>query len=242
MINGLTVCAIVPARGGSKRIPQKNIKLLAGKPLIAYTLEEAKKSKYIDRIVVSTDHEAVAGVAGQWGAETPFLRPAELAADDATDLQVFTHALEWLEQHEYYRPDVVVQLRPTSPLRTAEHIDSAIELLNAHPQADSVRTVAEPDQSPYKMYKLGEGGYLEPLLSVSGVSESFNLPGQSLPRVYKHVGYVDAAWRRTIMEKKQMTGALVLPLILDKAYSGINKPEDWDYYEFLISRLANGSR
>lgn len=236
MIQNYKVFALVLARGGSKRIPKKNIKPLAGKPLIAYSIDEAKKSQYIDRLLTSTDDPEIAAVAKECGSEVPFMRPAELAGDSVTDYPVFMHALEWLKENEGYEPDIIVQLRPTSPLRTVEHIDTAIELLVAHPEADSVRTVTEPDQSPYKMYKVGDTGSLEPLLTIPGVAESFNMPGQSLPKAYKHVGYVDVMWRRTLADKGQMTGSTIVPLVLDKAYSGINKPEDWEYYESIIGR------
>lgn len=236
MIGDKKVLGLVLARGGSKRVPKKNIKELNGKPLIAYTFEAAKQSKYIDRIITSTDSEEIAAISRSCGSEVPFMRPEEFATDTATDFPVFVHALNWLKEHENYMPDIIVQLRPTSPLRRAEHIDDAVKLLSEHPEADSVRTVTEPDQSPYKMYHTNESGYLEPLLRLQGVEESFNLPQQKLPKVYKHVGYVDAMWYRTIMEKKQMTGDKVLPLILGKAYSGINSFDDFEYYEYLIKK------
>lgn len=238
MIKNYNVFALVLARGGSKRIPNKNIKELAGKPLIAYAIESGKQSKYVDRVVLSTDSEKIQEVGRRYGAETPFMRPTELANDIAVDYVVFEHALQWFEEKEGYKPDIVVQLRPTSPLRTAEHVDRAVELLAAHPEADSVRTVTEPEQSPYKMYKIKDDGFLEPLLTIEGVPESFNLPGQKLPKAYKHVGYVDVMWRKTIMEKKKMTGSKILPLILEEAQSGINTPEDWERYEYLMRKRA----
>lgn len=236
MIDSYKVLALVLARGGSKRIPNKNIKELSGKPLLGYSIEAAKGSKYIDRIITSTDSEKIAEVAQGLGSEVPFMRPQELAKDDVTDFPVFIHTLEWLKENEGYEPDIVVQLRPTSPMRIAEHIDRAIELLAKNPQADSVRTVTEPQQSPYKMYKIDDTGFLEPLLKIEGQEESFNLPQQKLPKAYKHVGYVDVVWRKTIMENKQMTGTKIMPLVLDEAYSGINTQNDWDYYEFLIQQ------
>jgi len=236
MINSFTVLAIVPARGGSSRIPDKNIKELGGKPLIAYTFEESKKSKYIDRTILISDSEKIAAIAKQYGVEWPFRESEKLADGTSPDFDFFLYTLEWLKKNENYTPDIVVQLRPTSPLRTVTEIDEAIELLAAHPEVDSVRTVAEPEQSPYKMYKIGESGFLEPLLTIPGVPESFNLPGQKLPKAYKHVGYVDVMWRRTIVEKKKMTGDKILPLVLPHAESGINTPEDWEYYEFLLRK------
>lgn len=236
MIGDKKVLGLVLARGGSKRIPNKNIKELNGKPLIGYTIEAAKESKYLDRIITSTDSEEIAGVARSFGSETPFMRPSEFANDTATDFPVFTHALNWLLENEGYKPDIIVQLRPTSPLRTTQHIDDGVELLNNNPEADSVRTVAEPEQSPYKMYSVGEDGFLKPLLRIEGEKESFNLPGEKLPKAYKHVGYVDVMWYRTLMEKNQMTGEHVLPLVLERAYSGINTPEDWEQYEYLLKQ------
>lgn len=234
MIGEKKVLGLVLARGGSKRVPQKNIKELCGKPLIAYTIEVAKKSTYLDRVITSTDSEEIAAVARFYGSETPFLRPDELANDTATDYPAFIHALSWIKKHEDYTPDIVVQLRPTSPLRKTEHIDRAIELLYKHPEVDSVRTVTEPEQSPYKMYRIGSDGFLEPVLQIEGEKESFNLPGQKLPKAYKHVGYVDVMWYRTLMEKKQMTGDKIVPLVLEKAYSGINTLDDWGRYEYLL--------
>lgn len=236
MINGKTVLALIPARGGSKRIPRKNIKPLAGKPLIAYTIDAGKGAQYIDRIIVSTDDAEIAATAKALGAEVPFVRPTEFAADDTRDYPVFEHALQWLAEHEDYRPDIVVQLRPTSPLRTSQDIDRTIAALAEHPEADSARTVTEPEQSPYKMFRIKDAGYLEPLLTIPGVPESFNLPGQKLPKAYKHVGYVDAVWRHTLVEKKQMTGNKIVPVILENAYSGIDDIHDWELYEFLIRK------
>lgn len=236
MIQNKKVLGLVLARGGSKKVPKKNIKDLCGKPLIAYSIEAAKQSKYMDRIITSTDSEEIAEVARRFGSEVPFKRPDELASDTATDYPVFVHALAWLKEHEGFIPDIVVQLRPTSPLRTAAHIDAAVELLVAHPEADSVRTVTEPEQSPYKMYRVNVAGYLEPLLIVDGDTESFNWPRQKLPKAYKHVGYVDAMWYRTLMEKKKMTGDTIVPLVLESARGGINTLEDFEYYEYLLKK------
>ncbi|MFA6339042.1 MAG: acylneuraminate cytidylyltransferase family protein [Candidatus Paceibacterota bacterium] len=239
MINNNIVIAIIPARGGSKRIPRKNIKELDGKPLLTHTISAAKNSQYIDRIIVSTDDKEIAQIALEHGAEVPFMRPTELAEDHVTDFPLFEHLLQWLFNNENYKPNIIVQLRPTSPLRETQHIDDAIELLVKNPDADSVRTVIEPEQSPYKMYSVNEGGFLKPLLKIDGETESFNLPQQKLPKTYKHVGYVDVMWHKTIAEKKQMTGDKIIPLILNEAYSGINSMKDWEYYEYLINRKKN---
>lgn len=236
MINNYNVLGVIPARGGSKRIPRKNIKRLAGKPLLQYTLEELVGSRYVDRTIIITDDDEIAALAKQYGVEQPFIEPSRLADGSLADYDFFQYALEWLREHESYTPDIVVQLRPTSPLRTAEQIDHAIEMLvEAGDGADSVRSVAIPEQSPYKMYKIVDG-VLVPLLTIRGKTESFNLPGQQLPPAYKHVGYLDVVWARTILEKHKMTGDRILPYIIEGAVSGINTPEDWEYYEYLFSK------
>jgi N-acylneuraminate cytidylyltransferase len=216
----MQILGIIPARGGSKSVPKKNIKLLAGKPLIAYTIEEAKKSKVIDRIIVSTDDDEIAEISRKYRAEVPFIRPKELAHDDTPDLPVFKHTLKWLKKNENYVPDIIVHLRPTSPLRKVEHIDTGIKLLINNKKADSVRSVCEPNQSPYKMWEI-KNGYLVPMLDLKkkqGI-ESYNLPRQELPKVYWQTASVDVIRYDTIMKKHSMTGDYILPLIMDEKYS-----------------------
>jgi len=242
MIKQLSVLGVVPARGGSVRLPGKNIKKLAGVPLIEYTFRATRDSKYLDRVIVVTDDDAIGMFAQEHDVDWPFREPEDLADGTKSDFDFFEYTLRWLQDNEGYRPDIIVQLRPTSPLRTAAQIDAAIELLVKNPEADSVRTVTEPEQSPYKMYGINSEGYLEPLLSVPGETESFNLPQQKLPKTYKHVGYVDVMWRRTIMEKGIMTGSHIIPLVLDGAISGINTPDDWELYEYLIRKKEDGSK
>lgn len=236
MINGFNVLAIIPARGGSKRIPDKNIKLMVGKPLLSYAIENAKESKYIDRVIVSTDSEKIKEVALSLGAEVPFLRPSEIAGDKSTDLEAFTHVLSWLEENENFKPEIIIQLRPTSPLRTTAQVDEALEMLVNNPDADSVRTVTRPEQHPYKMFRKNEKGFLEPLFMVEENKEAFNMQEQSLPECFKHIGYIDCMWRKTIMEKGKMSGDNILPFYIAGGVSGINQPEDWEYFEFLIKR------
>lgn len=147
MVGNQKIVAIVPARGGSKSIPKKNVRLLGDAPLLAYSIAAGLQSAYVDRVIVSTDSEEIAEVALAWGAEVPFLRPSELAEDDTTDFPVFEHALRWLEENERYRADMVVQLRPTSPLRPPRLPDEAIEIMARRPDADSVRCVTPSGQN-----------------------------------------------------------------------------------------------
>jgi CMP-N,N'-diacetyllegionaminic acid synthase len=201
------VLAIIPARGGSKSIPHKNIRNLAGHPLIAYSIAAGFAAKTVTRLIVSTDDEEIAGIARQYGAETPFLRPAEYSQDKTFDLPVFRHALEWLKEHESYQPHIVVQLRPTSPFRRVRHIDDSVRLLLEHPQADAVRTVCIPFQNPFKMWRIAADGWMQPLGSELGIPhEPYNQPRQALPEVYWQTGYVDACRSDTILKKKLNDG------------------------------------
>lgn len=228
------VPALIPARGGSKSIPRKNIRLFAGHPLIAYSIAAGLASEMVTRVIVSTDDEEIAAVAAEYGAEVPFLRPAELAQDETPDLPVFQHALTWLADNQGYHPQIVVHLRPTSPLRRTGHIDQAVLRLIERPEADSVRSVCVPFQNPFKMWRITEEGFLHPLLK-SELREPYNLPRQSLPAVYWQTGYVDAAWRETIMEKNSMTGETILPLIMGSdEWVDIDSPDDWLRAERLL--------
>ncbi len=229
------VLAIVPARGGSKGIPRKNVKLFAGHPLIAYSIAAAQQSQRVTRVIVSTDDEEIAAVAREYGAETPFLRPAEFAQDRTLDLPVFQHALKWLAEHEGYRPEVVVQLRPTSPVRPPDLVDQAVEALLDNPQADSVRGVVPAGQNPHKMWRIdAERGYMTPLLDVPGVEEPYNAPRQALPPVYWQTGHIDAIRPRAILSGS-MSGKVILPVMVDPAYTvDIDTPKDWARSEWLV--------
>jgi N-acylneuraminate cytidylyltransferase len=230
----MNVIAIIPARGGSKSIPRKNIRPLAGHPLIAYSIAAGLAAEMVDRVIVSTDDEEIAAVARRYGAETPFLRPAEHSQDATPDLPVFVHALKWLAENEDYQTDIVVQLRPTSPFRRVWHIDQAVSRLMETPGADAVRTVCAPFQNPYKMWKIASDGFMHPLMA-TGFREPYNLPRQALPDVYWQTGYVDAAWADTILEKNSMTGERILPLVIDPSeWIDIDSPDDWRRAERLL--------
>ncbi len=218
---------IIPARGGSKSIPRKNIRTFAGYPLIAFSIAAGLASERISRVIVSTDDEEIAEIAKEYGAEVPFLRPEELSKDITPDLPVFQHALEWLQSNDQYQPQIVVQLRPTSPLRRKEHIDQAVRRLSERPDADSIRTICIPFQNPYKMWRIGADGFMQPLISTN-VSEAYNLPRQALPEVYWQTGYVDAAWSKTMLDKNSMTGDSILPLEIGaEEWIDIDSPDDW---------------
>lgn len=234
------VYGIVTARGGSKSIPKKNIKEICGKPLIAWTIEAAKRAKNIDRLICDTDSEEIAAIAKEYGAEIPFMRPAEFAQDLTPDLPVFVHALNWFREHEGAVPDAVVHLRPTGPMRTTEDIEAAIDLLLAHPEADSVRCVAEAPLHPLKTYSLDVEGYLQPFIpeSVSGMKEPYNMPRQALPKAYASLAYLSVIWSKTILEQNSMTGKRFLGQIVPFENTvDINDPVDFE-----VARIVLGMR
>jgi len=231
------ILALIPARGGSKSIPHKNIRPLAGIPLIAYSIAAAKGSKLVTRTIVSTDDDEIASVARGFGAETPFMRPSEFAQDNTLDYPVFTHAITWLKEHESYQPDILVQLRPTSPLRPPECVDLAIQILLDHPEADSVRGVIPSGQNPFKMWQISEQGRLIPLLSFSGIPEPYNAPRQVLPQTYWQTGHIDAIRLSTIMQKGSLSGDVIYPIRIDPRYAvDIDTLRDWQRAEWLINQ------
>ena len=213
------VLAIIPARGGSKGIPRKNIRRFAGHPLIAYSIAAGLKAQTVTRVILSTDDEEIAAVGRECGAQTPFLRPAELAADSTLDLPVFQHALAWLAEHENYHPGVVVQLRPTSPVRPVGLVDEAVQLLLDHPEADSVREVVPAGQNPHKMWKIDPvTGQMHNLLDVPGLAEPYNAPRQVLPPVYWQTGHVDAI-RPEVILGGSMSGRVILPVMIEPRFT-----------------------
>ena len=215
----MNTLAIIPARGGSKGVPQKNIKLFCGEPLIAWSIKETEKSKYISRTIVSTDDPKIAEVAKSFGAEIPFMRPDEISGDLATDYEFILHALDFLKENELYEPDIIVRLPPTSPLRKAEHIDRGIQKLLDTPQADAVRPIYEVSKHPFKFWKISDNEqFLEPFLpkSITRFDEPSNLPRQLFPPVYSHTGSVDVIWTKTIRLKKSVSGENIAYFIMDE--------------------------
>lgn len=224
----MNILAIIPARAGSKSVIHKNIRMIGGKPMLAHSIDHAKSSRYINRVIVSTDSEEYAEIAKKYGAEVPFLRPKEYATDTALDYDVFFHALTWLEQEEGYQADVVVQLRPTYPIRDVQDIDNMIQLLLDRPDADSVRSMAKATEIPYKMWlckatdnnngrgdcegttgmTLLKGTEVEPL--ITDIKECYNMPRQELPTVYYQNACIDVFRPSVVLEKHSMSGELIL--------------------------------
>jgi CMP-N,N'-diacetyllegionaminic acid synthase len=233
------ILALIPARGGSKGVPRKNVRLVAGKPLIAYSIEHALASRCVTRTIVSTDDAEIAEVARYHGADVPFIRPAQFALDLSPDIDVFRHALEWLRDQEGYRCDLVVHLRPTAPVRRVALIDEAIETMIRDPHAHSLRSVSRAEQTPYKMWRV-VGGRLEPLLQIRGVVEPQSLARQQLPDVYWQNGFVDIVRPHVVLDLGMMAGHHVLPFIVNEPVPGFDYEEDIPPLEQALSALARG--
>lgn len=226
--------ALIPARGGSKSIPRKNLKPLGGFPLIAWSIAAGLQAACRPRVVVSTEDEEIAAVARKYGAEVPFMRPAALAQDDTLDLPVFQHALQWFAANEGWQPEIVVQLRPTSPFRPPGLVDEAVRILQTHPDATSVRGIVPSGQNPFKMWRVpAEGGPMTPLLEAD-LPEPFNQPRQKLPPTYWQTGHIDAIRTETILGGS-MSGPVIYPLHIDPVYTvDLDTLLDWDRAEWRL--------
>lgn len=227
-----TYLAVIPARGESKRIPRKNLILLGGRPLIAYTIEAAQNSGRLTRTIVSTDDEEIALTAKTWGAEVPFLRPRELALDRSTILDVVVHTLEALEQSGSII-DAVVMLQPTSPFRTGQHIDECIELFELS-GADTVTATSHAREHPYYAWSVA-GDRMVPFFSL----EKQMTPRQDLPPALIENGSIYVA-KRLIIAENTIYGRKIVPYMMDWNSSvDIDTPEDMLWAEFLLTRSAH---
>lgn len=228
------ILALIPARGGSKSIPRKNLKQVGGRPLIAWAIEHGLKSRLISRVIVSTDDPEIAEVAQRCGAEVPFLRPPEISGDFAVDVSFHLHALQWLAEREGYVPDMVVNLRPTMPVRRIATVDRAIQTLMDHPDADSLRSVTLSEFSPYKMWRI-DTGLLIPVAPLDGVDEPYNQPRQTLPLAYWQDGYIDVVRTRTVLQQGSVTGQRILPFVITERCHDIDYEDEIAVVEELLA-------
>jgi len=229
----MSTLAFIPARGGSVRVENKNIRPLSGTPLIAYSILAAKSAEKIERIVVSTDSEEIASIARQFGAETPFLRPREISDVHSTEMEFFLHALNWFKANERYVPELIVLLYPTAPFRKAESIDRAVRIMQDHPEADSLRSIRLCSEHPYKMWQI-EGDYLHPFIrNVDANMHTWSY--QRLPEVYIQNANIYITRPRTIYEKNSPTGEVIIPFIMNEEESiDINSPLDFILAEHML--------
>lgn len=233
MIKGKSVLAIIPARGGSKGLPGKNIKKLCGKPLISWTIEQAKSCSDIDRIVVSTDDREIAEVAKTYGAEVPFMRPAELANDTASTIDVILHAINWFKEHEDYQVEYILLLQPTSPLREVEDIKSAALILKEK-NALSVVSVCETDHHPWWSNTLPENGNMKDFIR----PEILNKRRQDLPLFYRVNGAIYLAETNYLQEHNEFLGPDTSAYKMPKIRSvDIDTAIDFEMVEFLMTKI-----
>ena len=198
----MIILCIIPARSGSKGIPNKNIKLFHDKPLLAWSINQAQQSKYDMRIIVFTDSQQYATIANNYGAETPFLRPSEISQDLSTDYQCIKHCLDWLKNNENYIPDIVLQLRPTQPLRKIETIDKC-------------------------MYNIIDNQLIPLFMEINNIKEPYNQCRQVLPKTYLHNGYIDI-FNTDIIHNNTISGLNIYPYIMNKNnVIDIDSNEDW---------------
>jgi CMP-N,N'-diacetyllegionaminic acid synthase len=230
------VLGLIPARGGSKGIPRKNVALLAGRPLLAYTCEAALASRVLNRVVLSTDDNEIAKVGRQCGVEVPFIRPTSLAQDETPSIDVVRHAIEYLRDTEHWMPGVVVLLQPTSPLRKARHIDEAVDRMKES-EADTVVSVIEVPHcfNPHSVMQLKDGALIDFLPAPSDFDR---FRRQALPVLYARNGpAVLASKVDVILESKSFYGARVAPYLMTEEESlDIDSKFDLWLAEQLISR------
>jgi len=228
---------LIPARSGSKGIPRKNIKLLAGYPLIAYSIIASKLSSKIERTVVSTDSEEFAEIALSYGAEVPFLRPKDISKDNSLDIEYVKHALDWFQTHEGKQPEYLVVLPSTTPLRDPALIDKAINKIKQNKDATSLRSAYETRESPHKLFLI-EGDFYMGMFPDDPRPEYYNLPRQTFPSVYHPNGYVDIVKSQTVMNSGSLHGPRILPFITPDV-GELDRPEDFAFTEFVLSKWKN---
>lgn len=204
---------IIPARGGSKALPRKNIAPLAGEPLISHSIRAALCAKRVGRVIVSTDDEEIADVARKYGAEVPFLRPAELAQDHSPTLPGIQHSVAAMKTFCNEAPDSVTLIQPTSPFTRADQVDAAIELLNQRPDADAVTTVVDVDHvnHPFNIRRIDDAGFVDFLMP----EEHYKFPNRQLKPRYYRFGNLYVTRYATLMIEGSLFGRKCLPLVVD---------------------------
>ena len=233
------IVGLIPARSGSKGVPKKNIKLLAGYPLIAYSIIASKLASKIERTIVSTDSQEFAEIALSYGAEVPFIRPKEISQDDSSALEYVQHAIDWFQTHEKKQPEYFVLLCPPTPLRDPLLIDGAIDkiLHNNNNKATSLRSAHETQESPYKLFTI-RGDFYEGMFPDDPRPEYYNLSRQAFPAVYRPNGYVDIIKTQTVKTTGSLNGPNILSFITSDV-GEIDRPQDFEFIEFVFNRSKN---
>jgi N-acylneuraminate cytidylyltransferase len=229
-----SIVALIPARSGSKGVPHKNIKPLGDRPLIEWSIAACLTAASINRIIVTTDSEEYAQMSRELGAEVPFLRPAEIAGDRATDYDFIKHALDWYSQNES-EPEYIVHIRPTTPFRDPSLIDQAVAAFINHPQATALRSVHPMSESAYKTFEIAPGGQLKRLASESSELDAANNARQQFPMTYIANGYVDVLSTAFVRKMQLIHGNHVLPFITPM----VNEVDTEDDFSILQMELQN---
>ena len=231
------VIAIIPARCGSKGMSDKNVSLLGGYPLLAYTIIAAQLSSRINRVILSTDSEEYATIARRMGAEVPFLRPTEFAGDKSPDLDFMRHAMGWVKDHDDDMPELWVHLRPTTPLRDPAVIDRAIDWFIEHPKATALRSGHLASESPFKWLLRDGEGYFRPVKD-GLTAEDVNEPRQGFPDVYIPDGYVDVVRASHVLQSNTMHGEHML-VFESPLCTEVDNAEDFDYLEYQLQHAGS---
>jgi N-acylneuraminate cytidylyltransferase len=229
----LKIISVIPARSGSKGVPNKNIKELSGKPLIAYSIMASQKASLIDRTIVSTDSDNYAFLAKEYGAEIPFLRPSEYSGDKSTDYDFVKHLLDWLADNENTLPEYIVHLRPTTPFRNPDVLDDAIKKFIINEKATSLRSAHKMTESAYKQFELDDK-YFKTICTGSFDLDDANNSRQSFPETYAPNGYVDILKTTHILSKKLLHGNRVMGYITDYT-TEVDTEEDFEFLEWQIN-------
>lgn len=228
------VVALIPARAGSKGVPDKNIRMLGGHPLIEWSIMASRRANAVDRVIVSTDSPEYARLSIQFGAEAPFLRPAEISGDKSTDYDFILHALNWLAATGE-EPDFIVHIRPTTPFRDPALVAGAIHAFVNSNDATALRSVHEMSESAYKTFEIAAGGQLKRVGSDSTALDAANNARQQFPATYVANGYVDVLSTRFIRANGLIHGDRVLPFVTP-AVVEVDTEEDFAHLEFQLSR------
>ncbi|SHK01229.1 acylneuraminate cytidylyltransferase family protein [Tepidibacter formicigenes] len=230
----MEILAIIPARGGSKGVPRKNIKNFNGKPLIAWTIEAAKKSKYVSKVLVNTEDKEIAQISKEYGADIPFLRPENLAQDDTPTMDVIIHTIKKLKENSNYNPDYILLLQCTSPLRNENHIDEAVELI-INKKVDSIISVTEVEHTPFWMKKIDNNGHLQDFIAYDKKKLTRR---QDFPKLYRLNGAIYIAKTDKLLEFKDFETNRTIPYVMDRVSSiDIDSLEDFNIAQFYMKNL-----
>ena len=230
------VLVIVPARSGSKGLPNKNILPLAGRPLLAWSIEHGLNSELTSRVLCSTDDKKIATIARHYGAETPFLRPKNLSGDNENDSSFTVHAINWLAKNENWDTDIVVILRPTSPIRDPSDIDGVIQMMIENPSAHSCLSVVEAEKSPYKMLRQQNDGSIVALINCE-VPDQLNAARQTLPKAFQQTGAIHAVRGQIAVKNNTVIGSVILPYEpKNKSIIDIDSLEDFAKAEHILAQ------